>query len=296
MCGAFFSILSEPLAGELERRAAGAFVANEQEDEPGAFELCARAAPKIRAVFRGMQARRTLAKLREKDELRKEETKITPVTPSEPTPSPSEDPPLRTDPTTPPATRTIPPDTTPPSPKTTSPVRRVPNPTSASLAASREDPLPLRVWAAESPDVTSTVSTADEDVAIMSGGGQQLQHDEAMSSSGGETPNPEKWRRREQEEEPAVADGVLLSAPAEVHEGVSVSIAGEQAIPIAEIMVRSPVEQHVAVLQAGPFAQLKQINSLDLEMSVDDKINAGKDVKVGANQMVGGVLHIRGKL
>ena len=80
----------------------------------------------------------------------------------------------------------------------------------------------------------------------------------------------------------ATADGVV--ALGSVHENMHITLTGEQTI--AE-MVRSPVEQHVAVLEDGPFAQLKQINSLDLETSIDDKVNAGKDVEVGAEEMVG---------
>ena len=92
----------------------------------------------------------------------------------------------------------------------------------------------------------------------------------------------------------SVYPGVTVTggASATVHENMLISITGEQTI--AE-MVRSPVEQHVAVLEAGPFAQLKQINSLDLETSVDDKVNAGKDVRVGAEEMVGRVLHNRAR-
>ena len=81
------------------------------------------------------------------------------------------------------------------------------------------------------------------------------------------------------------ADGqAVMAGGITLHENMTVTISTEGRI--AE-MLRSPEEQHVAVLEDGPFAQLKQINSLDLERSVDERVNAGEDVKVGAGEMVG---------
>ena len=75
-----------------------------------------------------------------------------------------------------------------------------------------------------------------------------------------------------------------IAASGDATSGMTVTISGSGTIAA---MIRSPTTQFVSVLEDGPFAQLKQINSLNKSSSVDDKTNPGFDVRVGAGEMVG---------